>query len=73
MAIASDQSLYRQNADRDWVCVLCVQVCKHGIARENHARRHEREGRAVLFGVGGPNSRREHYVEKSALSEMITV
>ena len=43
---------------KDDLCVLCGKECPHGIARENHARKHEREGTAGIRGSGGPDGRR---------------
>lgn len=42
---------------RDRKCVLCGKECPHGIARENHARKHQREGTAGIRGSGGPSGR----------------
>ena len=40
------------------LCVICGQACEYGSARENHARKHQREGRARIVGFGGPDGRR---------------
>lgn len=48
-----DSSLYA-----DHRCRLCGKKCQHGIARENHARKHEREGTVIIKGFGGPSGRR---------------
>jgi hypothetical protein len=39
-------------------CRLCGKECLHGAARENHARKHQREGWARIKGFGGPDGRR---------------
>jgi hypothetical protein len=39
-------------------CRLCGRYCPDGAARDNHARKHEREGAVAITGFGGPDGAR---------------
>ena len=63
-----DDKLYKVEAPNyDAICVICGQKCNNGAARENHARKHQREGRARIVGFGGPAGRR-YYTKGSGYS-----
>ena len=47
-------------------CRLCCMFCMHGIAKENHARKHQREGTAKIYGFGGPDGRRYELAPRTA-------
>lgn len=55
---ATVRPLFARDQAGDTRCVLCGKECPHGIARENHARGHERRGQARIRGFGGPSGRR---------------
>lgn len=50
---------------RNKQCELCGKYCPSGTARDNHARKHEREGTVKIKGWGGPDgARRFEIVEQ---------
>lgn len=52
---------------KDGACRLCGRKCHTGTARDNHARKHQREGRVLIKGWGGPGGYRRFEINASTI------